>query len=44
MAFVFLGANVGVTTPKRKKKFSLQESKESKTRIRDEKHEKQPVW
>ena len=41
MAFVFLGANIGVNTPKREKKFCLQESKESKTRIRDEKREKQ---
>ena len=45
MAFVFLGANIGVNTPKRKKSFCLQESKESKTRIRDEKREKQQtVW
>ena len=45
MLFVFLGANIGVNTPKRKKSFCLQESKESKTRIRDEKREKQQtIW
>ena len=45
MTFVFLGANIGVTIPKRKKMFCLQETKESKTRIRDEKREKQQtVW
>ena len=45
MAFVFLGANIDVNTPRRKKKFPLQESKENKTRIRDEKREKQQtVW
>ena len=36
MAFVFLGANIGLNTPQREKTFCLQESKESKTRIRGE--------
>ena len=34
MAFEFLGANIGVNTPKPKRMFCLQESKESKTRTR----------
>ena len=38
MAFVFLGANTGVNTPRGGKTFCLQESK---TRTRDEKRENQ---